>query len=92
MVTVHIPTAFRVFSDDREKVQLDLPGGGSMRRVLELLEKECPGISDRLMFDGGVHPSIAVFINDEQSALGIIERVPEDAVIRLLPAMGGGWE
>jgi hypothetical protein len=90
MVTVHIPTAFRVFSGNREEVQLELPGGGSMRRVLELLEKECPGISDRLMFDGGVHPSIAVFINDEQSALGIIERVPEDAVIRLLPAMGGG--
>ena len=90
MVTVHIPTAFRTFSGDREKVELDLPGGGSMRRVIELLEKECPGISERLMFEGGVHPSIAVFINDEQSALGIIERVPEDAVIRLLPAMGGG--
>ena len=90
MVTVHIPTAFRVFSNDRDRVELDLPGGGSMRRVLELLEQECPGISDRLMFEGGVHPSIAVFINDDQSALGIIERVPEDAVIRLLPAMGGG--
>jgi hypothetical protein len=90
MVTVHIPMAFRVFSGEREKVELELPGGGSMRRVLELLEKACPGISERLMFEGGVHPSIAVFINDEQSALGIIERVPEDAEIRLLPAMGGG--
>ena len=42
------------------------------------------------MFEGGVHPSIAVFINDEQTTQGMIERVPEDAEIRLLPAMGGG--
>lgn len=90
MVTIHIPTAFRDFSNDREVVQVELAGGGSLRRVIDLLEAECPGIKERLMFEGGVHPSIAVFINDEQSAQGIIEPVPEDATIRLLPAMGGG--
>jgi hypothetical protein len=69
---------------------VELPGGGSLRRVIELLEAECPGIKAPLMFEGGVHPSIAVFINDEQTTQGIIEQVPEDAEIRLLPAMGGG--
>jgi molybdopterin converting factor small subunit len=91
MVTVHIPTAFRTFSNGRESVDVDLPeGGGSLRRVIDLLEAECPGIKGPLMFEGGVHPSIAVFINDEQSSQGIIEHVPGDAEIRLLPAMGGG--
>ena len=90
MVTVHIPTAFRPFSKDRESVDLDLPGGGSLRKVIELLEAECPGIKEPLMFQGGVHPSIAVFINDEQTTQGTIEHVPEDAEIRLLPAMAGG--
>ncbi|HWO74106.1 MAG TPA: MoaD/ThiS family protein [Dehalococcoidia bacterium] len=90
MVTVYIPAALRKFSGDREKVDLELEGGGSLRRVIELLDKECPGIKEPLMFEGGIHPSIAVFINDEQAAAGIIERVPEDATIRLLPAMGGG--
>ena len=37
-----------------------------------------------------VHPGIAIFINDEQTTLGLIERVPEDATISILPAMGGG--
>jgi hypothetical protein len=90
LITIHIPTAFRQFSGDRESVQVDLPGGGSLRRVIDLLETECPGIKGPLMFEGGVHPSIAVFINDEQTSQGIIEQVPEDADIRLLPAMGGG--
>ncbi|HEX5141462.1 MAG TPA: MoaD/ThiS family protein [Dehalococcoidia bacterium] len=90
MVTVHIPAAFREFSDGRETVSFELAGGGSLRRVIDLLEAECPGIKERLMFEGGVHPSIAVFINDEQSSQGIIERVPEEAEVRLLPAMGGG--
>ena len=90
MITVHIPAAFRPYSHDREKVDLELPGGGSLRQVVEKLEAECPGIKERLLFEGGIHPSIAVFINDEQISKGMIERVPEDAVIRLLPAMGGG--
>ena len=90
MITVHIPQAFRQFSGGRESVDVELAGGGSLRRVIDLLETECPGIKDPLMFEGGVHPSIAVFINDEQSTQGIIEQVPEDAEIRLLPAMGGG--
>ena len=90
MVTIHIPTAFRQFSAGRESVDVVLPGGGSLRRVIDLLEAECPGIKGLLMFEGGVHPSIAVFINDEQTSQGIIEHVPENAEIRLLPAMGGG--
>jgi molybdopterin converting factor small subunit len=90
VVTIHIPAAFREFSGGRGSVAVELPGGGSLRRVIDLLEAECPGIKERLMFEGGVHPSIAVFVNDEQTTQGIIQPVPEDAVIRLLPAMGGG--
>src|SRR3990170_1461196 len=86
LVTVHIPTAFRQYSNGRESVQVELPGGGSLRRVIDLLETECPGIKGPLMFEGGVHPSIAVFVNDEQTSQGIIEQVQEDAEIRLLPA------
>lgn len=90
VITIHIPTAFRTYSGGRESVDVELAGGGSLRRIIELLEAECPGIKGPLMFEGGVHPSIAVFINDEQTTQGMIERVPEDAEIRLLPAMGGG--
>jgi molybdopterin converting factor small subunit len=90
VVTVHIPAAFRAYSGDRDRVDIDLSGGGSLRLLIERLDAECPGIKERLLFEGGVHPAIAVFIDDEQISQGLIERVPEDATIRLLPAMGGG--
>ncbi len=88
MVTVFIPAAFRKFSSDREKVEV--AGGSSLRQVLERLENECPGIREQLMFEGGIHPGLAIFIDDEQISQGLIEQVAEDATIRILPAMGGG--
>jgi molybdopterin converting factor small subunit len=89
MVTVFIPNAFRRFSGDRE--QVEVPGGTSLRRVFEALEQECPGIKEQLMFEGAiVHPGLAIFVNDEQITQGLIEHVPEDATVRILPAMGGG--
>jgi len=88
MVTVYIPTAFRKFSGDRD--QVEVAGGSSLRQVIERLEGECPGIKDQLMFNGGVHPGLAIFVNDEQISQGLIEQIPEDATLRILPAMGGG--
>lgn len=88
MVTVFIPTAFRKFSGEREQVAV--PGGSSLRQVIERLEAECPGIKQQLLFEGGIHPGLAIFVNDEQISHGLIEQVPEDATLRILPAMGGG--
>jgi len=89
VVTVFIPNAFRKFSAGRE--QVEVPGGSSLRRVFEALERECPGIKDQLIFEGAiVHPGLAIFVNDEQITQGLIEQVPEDATLRILPAMGGG--
>jgi molybdopterin synthase sulfur carrier subunit len=88
LVTIFIPTAFRKFSGDRE--QVEVAGGSSLRQVIERLESECPGIKEQLLFNGGVHPGLAIFVNDEQISQGLIEQVPEDATLRILPAMGGG--
>ncbi len=88
MVTVFIPNAFRKFSGDREQVEVE--GGSSLRQVIEHLETECPGIKEQLVLDGGVHPGLAIFVNDEQISQGLIEQVPEEATLRILPALGGG--
>ena len=88
MITVFIPNAFRKFSNDRE--QVEVTGGVSLRQVIEHLETECPGIKEQLVLDGGVHPGLAIFIDDEQISQGLIEPIPEEATMRILPAMGGG--
>jgi molybdopterin synthase sulfur carrier subunit len=90
VVTVHIPTALRTFSDGREEVEVE--GGSSLRQIIERLNAACPGIKGRILDEEGqdIHPGIAIFINDEQTSEGLIQRVPEQASIQILPAMGGG--
>ena len=88
MVTVHIPIAFRGLSGGRDKV--DVEGGGSLRTVIQRLDDDCPGIEERLILEGDIHPGIAIFIDDEQTSEGLISRVPKDGSIFILPAMGGG--
>ena len=88
MVTVHIPTGLRSLSGERELVQV--PGNSSLRQVIENLERECPGMKERLILEGDIHPGIAFFIDDEQTSEGLIQRVPDEAEIYILPAMGGG--
>jgi len=89
MITVFIPTAFRKFSANRG--QVEVAGGSSLRQVIERLEAECPGIKEQLLHEGGIiHPGLAIFVNDEQITQGLIEQIPEEGTIRILPAMGGG--
>jgi adenylyltransferase/sulfurtransferase len=88
MVTVHIPTALRSFTGGLSEVGVE--GDASLRRVFERLEAAYPGIREHVLDEEGIMPGIAIFINDEQESEGLIQRVPEDATIHILPAMGGG--
>ena len=89
LVTVFIPTAFRKFSGDRDRVHV--AGGASLRQVIQRLEAECPGIKEQILHEGRIiHPGLAIFVNDEQITQGLIEQIPEEATVRILPAMGGG--
>ena len=90
MVTINIPTALRPYAQGREHVYVD--GEASLRQVFERLDREAPGIKARLVDEDGqgIHPGIAIFINDDQESEGLIQRVPGEATIHILPAMGGG--
>jgi hypothetical protein len=88
LITVHIPIALRSYSDGR--IEVEVAGGASLRQVFERLNSACPGIRDQLVEDEGIRAGIAIFINDEQASEGLIQRVPEDGTIHILPAMGGG--
>ena len=87
MATVFIPAPLRSYSGGRDRVTVP---GGSLRRVFESLDIECPGIGGELVVDGGIRPGIAVFIDDELTSEGLIQAVPDDGTVRLLPAVGGG--
>jgi hypothetical protein len=88
VATVLIPTALRSFSAGLDRV--DVPGGGSLRGLIDQLEAACPGIKSHLLEDGDIRSGIAFFVDDEQTTQGLIERVPADAVVLIQPALGGG--
>ena len=88
MATILIPTPLRAYSGGRD--QVEIPGGGSLRQVIDKLEAECPGIKAQLVEDGAIRPGIAIAVNDDLIAAGLIERVPDDASVNILPAIGGG--
>jgi hypothetical protein len=87
VATVFIPSPLRDYSGGRDRVEVP---GGSLRRVIEALDKECPGIGGELIVDDGIRPGIAVFIDDEMTSQGLIQPVPDEGTVRLLPALGGG--
>ena len=88
MPTVFIPQPLRTYTDGKDRV--DLPNGGSLRRVIHSLEAQYPGLEAQLLEDDAIRPGIAFFINDEQASEGLIQPVPDDATIHILPALGGG--
>jgi len=88
MAVVHIPTVFRKFTDGLDEVEVE--GDASLRRVFERVASKYPGMKDQLILDDDIRPGLAVFIDDVQTSEGLIQRVPADASVRILPALGGG--
>jgi molybdopterin synthase sulfur carrier subunit len=66
--------------------------GASVRRIINNLEKEFPGIRSQLCDEeeDDLLPGVAVIIDGEASQLGMLERVEENSEVHFLPALGGG--
>ena len=65
--------------------------GASVRRNINNLEKEFPGIRSQLCDEeeDDLLPGVAVIIDGEASQLGMLERVEENSEVHFLPALGG---
>ena len=88
MPVVHIPAALRQFSGDRDRIEV---AGANLRQVFAALERECPGLSARIIDDGDLRADIAVAIDGNiLEGVGLIEPVRPEAEIYLVPPIGGG--
>lgn len=87
-VTVHIPAHWRDRSGGRATVEVE---GRNLREVLNSLDAACPGMKALITDEtGDVRGEIAVAINSEVTESSLLEPVPPDAEIFLIPAIGGG--
>ena len=89
MPEVWIPPRMQEFTDGEQQVRVP---GTTVRRVIDNLELEFPGIRDLLVDEeeDDLLPGIAVIVDGETSLLGMLERVNEDSEVHFLPAIGGG--
>ncbi len=89
-VVVHIPAHWRDHSAGRAEVEVE---GHNLREVLNSLDAACPGLKALITDESGdVRGEIAVAINSEVTESSLLEPVPADAEIFLIPAIGGGEE
>jgi molybdopterin converting factor small subunit len=93
MPTLFIPSLLRDLTGNVDHVDLPLPNGeerASVRSLLGELERRYPGVEERLLHEGDIMPGIAVFVNGEQTRLGLREKVPADCEIHFIPPTVGG--
>ena len=77
----------RHLAGGRREVQVP---GATLRQVIDNLEKEVPGIRERIVDDHGILGSINIAVDGEVTELGFLQPVNEDSEIQILPALGGG--
>lgn len=87
MPEVWIPMLMRNLSGGLHRVEVE---GATVRQVIENLDKQFPGMKERLMENGSLMPGISVIVDGQQSQLGLLERLEEASEVHFLPAIGGG--
>jgi sulfur-carrier protein len=89
MVTVRIPTPLRTLTGGEEQVQVP---GATLREVIETLEKNHPGIRDRLLDDKGVRRFVNIYVGDEDVRFldGLDTKLATGTEVSIVPAIAGG--
>ena len=87
MATVIIPALLRKLTGGRERVTVS---GKNLREVIANLDCQFPGLAAQLIQDDDLKPSVAVSIDGEVGAGGLLEPVRAESEIHFLPAIGGG--
>ena len=89
MATVRIPTPLRTLTGGEDQVQAT---GDTVKDVIETLEKNHPGIRDRLLDDKGVRRFVNIYVGDEDIRFldGLATVLKATDEISIVPAIAGG--
>lgn len=89
-VKVRIPAPLRTLTGERDEV---LAAGATVRAVLDDLERQCPGIKDRVLDDKGVRRFVNIYLNDDDDIRfleGLDTGVKPGDALQIVPAIAGG--
>jgi sulfur-carrier protein len=88
-IDVNIPTILRTYTRGQKAVQAR---GSTLAEVVDSLEQQHPGISDRLVEHGDLRRFVNVYVNDEDVRFtgGLKTPVADGDQVVVLPAVAGG--
>ncbi len=91
MAEVWIPPKLQQLTGGKQQVQVE---GATVRRLINNLEAQYPGIKEFLCEEGDddLIPGLAVIVDGEVSQLGMLEKVSDNAEVHFLPAISGGCQ
>jgi MoaD family protein len=88
-ITVRIPTPLRTLTGGDEQVQAT---GSTVKDVVEDLEKNHPGMRERLLDDKGVRRFVNIYVGDEDIRFldGLETSLKDGDEVSIVPAIAGG--
>lgn len=88
-IIVRIPTPLRTLTGGADEVSAE---GATVGAVVDDLERNYPGIKDRLLDDKGVRRFVNIYANDEDIRfLDSLETELKDGdAVQIVPAIAGG--
>ena len=87
MPVVWIPALLLPISEGRQKVNVP---GDTIRQVIDNLELEYPGISERLLDGGRLRPNISVVVDGFISQDKLRHKLEDHSEVQFIPAISGG--
>ena len=87
MPTVFIPSPLRRWTNGAATVEAS---GETVRALIDDLESRFPGLRERLCEGDRLKPGLAVVVGTSVSSSGLMTKVPQDAEIHFVQAVGGG--
>ena len=86
MPVVRLPSLLRPLAGGADKVAVS---GATLRDVIDDLERQHPGLRDRIVDAGMIRGDTMIAINADE-AQDLDAPVPEDAEVHILPSIAGG--
>jgi len=88
-ITVRIPTPLRTLTGGKDEITAT---GANVRQIIDDLERNYPGLKDRLCDEKGVRRFVNIYANEEDIRFldGLDTKVKDGDSLSVVPAIAGG--
>ncbi len=87
MPTVFIPPPLRKLTGGAAEISVD---GSTVRELIDALDRQFPGLKDRVCRGDSLAPGIQVSVDHEMTRRGLRAAVKPESEVHFLPVIGGG--